>query len=56
LQREGEALAADGFVPPPVPMDLLYVQRKVAGMFLLASRLRARVPVAELIAGGMDTE
>jgi len=56
LQREGEALAADGFVPPPVPMDLLYVQRKVAGMFLLASRLRARVPVADLIAGGMDTE
>ena len=56
LQREGEALAADGFVPPPVPMDLLYVQRKVAGMFLLASRLRARVPVAELIAGGMGTE
>ena len=56
LQREGEALAADGFLPTSVPMDLLYIQRKVAGMFLLASRLRARVPVAELIADGMDTE
>ncbi|WP_147104858.1 AarF/ABC1/UbiB kinase family protein [Tateyamaria sp. syn59] len=50
LQHMGESLARDGFVPPPVPMDLLYVQRKVAGMFLLARRLRARVPVAEMIA------
>lgn len=49
LQRAGEALAADGFVPPPVPMDLLYVQRKVAGIFLLASRLRAQIPVKSLI-------
>ncbi|MEL6464345.1 MAG: AarF/ABC1/UbiB kinase family protein [Pseudomonadota bacterium] len=49
LQREGEALARDGFVPPPVPMDLLYVQRKVAGMFLLARRLWARVPVADMV-------
>ncbi|WP_299749101.1 AarF/ABC1/UbiB kinase family protein [uncultured Tateyamaria sp.] len=54
LQRAGEALAADGFVPPPVPMDLLYIQRKVAGMFLLANRLRARVPVADLMAKHMD--
>ncbi|MEL6618626.1 MAG: AarF/ABC1/UbiB kinase family protein [Pseudomonadota bacterium] len=50
MQQAGEALAADGFVPPPVPLDLLYVQRKVAGMFLLAARLRARLPVADLIA------
>ncbi|MEM8655727.1 MAG: AarF/ABC1/UbiB kinase family protein [Pseudomonadota bacterium] len=49
LQREGEALAMEGFVPPPVPMDLLYIQRKVAGMFLLARRLRARVPVAGMV-------
>ncbi|GGX45588.1 ubiquinol-cytochrome c reductase [Tateyamaria omphalii] len=49
LQAAGEALAADGFVPHPVPMDLLYVQRKIAGMYLLANRLRAHVPVAELI-------
>ncbi|MEM8577406.1 MAG: AarF/ABC1/UbiB kinase family protein [Pseudomonadota bacterium] len=49
LQREGQALARDRFVPPPVPMDLLFVQRKIAGMFLLASRLRARLPVADLI-------
>lgn len=53
LQQQGEALARDGFVPPPVPMDLLYVQRKVAGMFLLARRLRARLPVAQMIETGL---
>ena len=50
LQAEGEALARSGFVPPPVPIDVLYLQRKFAGMFLLASRLRARVDVARLFA------
>ncbi|WP_299551209.1 AarF/ABC1/UbiB kinase family protein [uncultured Tateyamaria sp.] len=54
LQREGEALAADGFVPPPMPMDLLYIQRKVAGMFLLASRLRARLPMAAFMTAYTD--
>ena len=49
LQKEGERLAADGFVPPPIPMDLLFVQRKVAGMFLLAARLRAKIPATALI-------
>ncbi|WP_367179823.1 ABC1 kinase family protein [uncultured Tateyamaria sp.] len=56
LQRAGEALAADGFVPPPVPMDLLYIQRKVAGMFLLASRLRARLPVTALVRSYVEQE
>ncbi|CTQ49064.1 ABC1 kinase family protein [Jannaschia donghaensis] len=50
MQREGEALARSGFVPPPVPIDVLYLQRKFAGMFLLASKLRARVDVRGLIA------
>ncbi|MEL7164722.1 MAG: AarF/ABC1/UbiB kinase family protein [Pseudomonadota bacterium] len=51
LQREGEALARAGFVPEdPVPLDLLFLQRKIAGMFLLAARLGARVPVADLLA------
>ncbi|MEM8850846.1 MAG: AarF/ABC1/UbiB kinase family protein [Pseudomonadota bacterium] len=49
LAAEGEALARDGFVPPPVPMDILYLQRKMGGMTLLAARLRARVSVADLI-------
>ncbi|WP_415919721.1 ABC1 kinase family protein [Tateyamaria sp. SN6-1] len=51
LQAEGEALARAGFVPEdPVPLDLLFVQRKVAGMFLLASRLGARLPTRALLA------
>lgn len=49
LQGEGMALAQDGFIPPPLPMDALFLQRKFAGMFLLAARLRARVDVVGLI-------
>lgn len=56
LQKEGEQLAADGFVPPPVPMDLLFVQRKVAGMFLLAARLRARIPARAMINDALDAQ
>jgi len=49
MQRMGLALAEDGFVPPPLPMDALFLQRKFAGMFLLAARLKARVPVTAMI-------
>jgi len=49
MQAQGMALADDGFVPPPLPMDALFLQRKFAGMFLLAARLRAHVPVAQMI-------
>ena len=49
LQSKGAALAKDGFIPPPLPMDALFLQRKFAGMFLLAARLRARVGVVSLI-------
>jgi len=49
MQARGLALAQDGFVPPPAPIDVLHVQRKLGGIFLLASRLRARVPVLELL-------
>ena len=56
LQAQGEALARAGFVPTePVPLDLLFVQRKVAGMFLLAARLGASVPVHDLLAPHLDT-
>ncbi|MEO0360979.1 MAG: AarF/ABC1/UbiB kinase family protein, partial [Pseudomonadota bacterium] len=50
LQAEGEALALEEPTPPPVPMDALYVQRKLGGMFLLATRLRARAPVRAMLA------
>lgn len=49
MQNAGEALVKDGFIPPVVPMEVLYVQRKFAGMFLLGARLRARLPVARML-------
>ena len=45
MNRRGMALAESGFVPPPLPLDILLVQRKIGGMFLLAKRLNARVDV-----------
>lgn len=49
LTKEGTTLAEAGYVPPPLPMDSLYLQRKFGGMFLLADRLGARVPVRDLM-------
>jgi predicted unusual protein kinase regulating ubiquinone biosynthesis (AarF/ABC1/UbiB family) len=49
MQAEGMALAEDGFIPPPVPIDVLFLQRKFGGVFLLAAKLRARVDVAALM-------
>lgn len=49
IQAKGEALARDGYVPPVVPMDVLYLQRKFGGMFLLGARLRAKLPVADML-------
>ena len=49
MQAEGMALAEAGFVPPPVPMDVLYMQRKFGGVFLLCARLGAKLPVAGMI-------
>jgi predicted unusual protein kinase regulating ubiquinone biosynthesis (AarF/ABC1/UbiB family) len=49
LQRDGLALFEDGFVPPVLPMDVLLIQRKFAGIFLLAARLRARIDLADLL-------
>ncbi|MEM8631021.1 MAG: AarF/ABC1/UbiB kinase family protein [Pseudomonadota bacterium] len=50
LRDAGMALGLEGdfwHVPPP---DILLVQRKLAGMYLLGRRLRARVGVAALLA------
>ncbi len=49
MQAEGMKLAEDGFVPPPLPIDILFLQRKFGGMFLLANRLKARVRVADML-------
>ncbi|MEL7300345.1 MAG: AarF/ABC1/UbiB kinase family protein [Pseudomonadota bacterium] len=50
LAQTGMNLAEDqAFLHIP-PMDTLYVQRKLAGMFLLAAKLRARVNLRALFA------
>ncbi|MEQ6248689.1 AarF/ABC1/UbiB kinase family protein [Sulfitobacter sp. HNIBRBA3233] len=54
LQREGEALARDGFVPPVLPGEILFLQRKLGGMFLLGARLGVRLPVAAMLAPYLD--
>ena len=50
LQDSAMALAKDGFLPPPLPIDVLLLQRKFGGMFLLAAKLAARVDVVSLLA------
>jgi len=49
MNAEGAKLAESGFVPPPVPIDVLFVQRKLAGVFLIAANLRARLPLRQAI-------
>ncbi|MEM9426264.1 MAG: AarF/ABC1/UbiB kinase family protein [Pseudomonadota bacterium] len=49
LQSLGDVMAEDRVVLPPPPMDVLYIQRKFAGMFLLATRLKARVGLRDLL-------
>jgi predicted unusual protein kinase regulating ubiquinone biosynthesis (AarF/ABC1/UbiB family) len=56
MQAEGMALAEDGFIPPPVPMDVLFLQRKFGGIFLLAAHLQARVDVAGLLARHLPSD
>jgi predicted unusual protein kinase regulating ubiquinone biosynthesis (AarF/ABC1/UbiB family) len=51
LQAEGMVLAETGFVPPPLPFDILLLQRKFGGVFLLAARLGAKVNVAAMMDG-----
>lgn len=46
----GQQLGDDRSFATIPPMDVLFIQRKVAGMYLLGARLRARVPVAALFA------
>ncbi len=49
LNKESMALVEVGYIPPQVPMDVLYLQRKIGGMFLLATRLNASLPVKMLL-------
>lgn len=49
LRQEGAALQAAGFNHTP-PVDLAYIQRKVAGVYLIAARLRAKLALRPLVA------
>ena len=49
LNAEGIKLAKSGFVPPTVPTDVLFIQRKLAGVFLIAANLKARVNLKEIL-------
>ena len=49
LQADGLALLEDGFIPPKLPIDVLLIQRKFAGIFLLATRLEARVNLGKIL-------
>ncbi|WP_375429523.1 ABC1 kinase family protein [uncultured Sphingomonas sp.] len=49
LRDRGLALAADRKLYGLPPIDTLFLQRKAGGMFLLASRLKARVPVRAML-------
>ncbi len=51
LRDKGLALAADRDFWHIPPIDTLFLQRKFAGVFLLGSRLKARVDMAGLLAG-----
>jgi predicted unusual protein kinase regulating ubiquinone biosynthesis (AarF/ABC1/UbiB family) len=49
IRESGMMLAADRDFAHVPPMDVLYAQRKVAGMYLIARRLRARVALREML-------
>jgi predicted unusual protein kinase regulating ubiquinone biosynthesis (AarF/ABC1/UbiB family) len=49
LRDRGMALAAERKLYGLPPIDTLFLQRKAGGMFLLASRLKARVPLRAMI-------
>lgn len=49
MNAEGMALAESGFVPPPLPIDVLFIQRKLGGIFLIAANLKAKLPLEQII-------
>ncbi len=50
MRRLGERLGMEQGYKEIPPMDALFLQRKMAGLVLLATRMRARVPVGRLMA------
>jgi hypothetical protein len=55
MRERGMAIAADRATWHAPPPDLLFIQRKLGGMFLLASRLQARVDIRTLLNAALST-
>lgn len=54
LRTQGQRLGLDqGYAEVP-PVDVLYLQRKLAGLVLLATRMRAKVPLHALLGPYLD--
>lgn len=49
LRNAGLAMADDRSYVPLPPIDTLFLQRKIGGMYLLATRLKARVDINSLL-------
>lgn len=56
LSKQGMDVAADKQAWHIPPTDLLFVQRKISGMALLASRLKARIDVRAMVSDYLDIE
>ncbi|MEM8979924.1 MAG: AarF/ABC1/UbiB kinase family protein [Pseudomonadota bacterium] len=54
MNTQGMALAESGFVPPSVPIDVPFVQRKLAGVFLIAANLKARLDLQQIIRSQLE--
>ncbi|GLR46624.1 ABC1 kinase family protein [Sphingomonas astaxanthinifaciens] len=54
LREEGLGIAADKASWHLPPADLLFVQRKISGTALLGARLKARVPIRDLVADALS--
>ena len=54
LHADGLNLIKNQFVPPPLPIEVLLMQRKFGGIFLLCSRLNASVNITKLLTPYID--
>ncbi|MBS1303880.1 AarF/ABC1/UbiB kinase family protein [Loktanella sp. SALINAS62] len=54
MQAKGIALADSSFIPPPLPIEVLLLQRKFGGVFLLSARIGAQVDVVGLLDRYLD--
>lgn len=55
VRQKAETIAADRAAWHAPPAETLFVQRKVSGMALLAIRLRARLPLRDMVGEIVDT-